>query len=127
MTEFVNPKDNAKPLGAYSHSVRVPPNAEWLVISGQVGVDSKGKLQPTVRKQAEQAFRNVLNCLKAIGLAKMHLVYFTVFLIFLIFFFLIVFLWLFPLFLNAFVMSNCPPKKYKYPISYSVLPYQGPQ
>ena len=80
MTEFVNPKDNAKPLGAYSHSVRVPPNAEWLVISGQVGLDSKGKLQPTVRKQAEQAFRNVLNCLKANGMAKKHLVKFTVFL-----------------------------------------------
>ena len=38
MNEFVNPKANAKPAGAYSHSVKVPANAEWLVMAGQVGV-----------------------------------------------------------------------------------------
>ncbi|MDP6831231.1 MAG: RidA family protein [Alphaproteobacteria bacterium] len=80
MNEFVNPKANAKPAGAYSHSVKVPPGAEWLVIAGQVGIDGKGKLQPGIRKQAEQCFRNILNCLKENGMAKKHLVKFTVFL-----------------------------------------------
>ena len=80
MNEFVNPKANSKPAGAYSHSVKVPAGAEWLVIAGQVGIDGKGKLQAGARKQAEQSFRNILNCLKENGMAKKHLVKFTVFL-----------------------------------------------
>ena len=80
MNEFVNPKANSKPAGAYSHSVKVPAGAEWLVIAGQVGIDGKGKLQAGARKQAEQRFRNILNCLKENGMAKKHLVKFTVFL-----------------------------------------------
>ena len=61
MNEFVNPKANSKPAGAYSHSVKVPAGAEWLVIAGQVGIDGKGKLQAGARKQAEQSFRNILS------------------------------------------------------------------
>ena len=80
MNQMNNPKAVAKPLGAYSHSVKVPANAEWLVISGQVGVDVKGKLQPGIKKQAEQTFRNILACLKDGGMAKKDLVKFTVFL-----------------------------------------------
>ncbi len=80
MTEFVNPKSSFKPQGAYSHSVRVPAGAEWLVIAGQVGLDGKGKLQAGARKQTEQAFRNILACLKENGMTKKHLVKFTVFL-----------------------------------------------
>jgi enamine deaminase RidA (YjgF/YER057c/UK114 family) len=52
----------------------VPANAEWLVIAGQVGIDPKGKLQVGVRKQAEQAFRNIVEILKANGMQKRHLV-----------------------------------------------------
>ena len=80
MTKFVNPKGSFKPQGAYTHSVKVPANAEWLVISGQVGFDAKGKIAGTVRQQTEQAFRNILNCLKENGMTKKHLVKFTVFL-----------------------------------------------
>lgn len=80
MNEFLNPKTVHKPVGAYSHSVKVPKDAEWLVIAGQVGVDAKGKLQPTFQKQAEQAFRNVVACLRANGMNKSHLVRMQVFL-----------------------------------------------
>ena len=80
MNQFVNPKGSHKPQGAYSHSVKVPAGAEWLVIAGQVGIDPKGKLQDGIRKQAEQAFRNILTALKENGMAKKHLVKFTVFL-----------------------------------------------
>ena len=45
-----------------------------------VGLDAKGKLQPGIRKQAEQVFRNILACLKDGGMAKKDLVKFTVFL-----------------------------------------------
>ena len=79
MNQFVNPKASHKPLGAYFHSVKVPPGAEWLVIAGQVGANAKGQLQVGARKQAEQAFRNVLACLKENGMTKKHLVKFTVF------------------------------------------------
>mgnify|MGYP000011024871 CR=1 FL=1 len=79
MTEFVNPRANHKPLGAYSHSVKVPHDVEWLVISGQVGINVKGQLQAGPRKQAEQVFRNILTCLKENGMAKKHLVKLTTF------------------------------------------------
>ncbi len=75
-----NPKGVRPPLGAYSHTVKVPAGAEWLLISGQVGIDPRGHLAAGVRKQAEQAFRNVLACLRAHGMAKRHLVKFTIFL-----------------------------------------------
>ena len=80
MNQFVNPKSSHKPLGAYSHSVRVPRDAEWLVMAGQVGVNGKGQLQDGIRKQAEQAFRNILACLRENKMRKGDLVKFTVFL-----------------------------------------------
>jgi len=78
MSEASNPKTVHPPLGRYSHTVKVPPSAEWLVVSGQVGIDAKGRLASGIARQAEQAFRNVLACLKAHGMTKKHLVKFTV-------------------------------------------------
>lgn len=80
MLEFSNPKGVRAPIGAYSHTVKVPANAEWLYVSGQVGVDAKGKVQPGIRKQSEQAFRNVLACLREHKMTKKNIVKFTVFL-----------------------------------------------
>jgi enamine deaminase RidA (YjgF/YER057c/UK114 family) len=80
MNQRVNPKTVHAPLGAYSHSIKVPGDAEWLVVAGQVGIDAKGRLVDGMRKQAEQAFRNILACLKENGMRKGHLVKFTVFL-----------------------------------------------
>ena len=74
MNEFNNPKQVHPPLGAYSHTVTVPPNATWLVLSGQVGVDAKGKLRAGMRGQAVQVFRNILACLRANGMHKEDLV-----------------------------------------------------
>jgi 2-iminobutanoate/2-iminopropanoate deaminase len=80
MNQAVNPKTVHKPLGAYSHCIKVPRDAEWLVISGQVGIDAKGKLRDGVRAQTEQAFRNILACLRANGMRKQHLVKFNAYL-----------------------------------------------
>ena len=80
MIQFVNPKASHKPLGAYTHSVKIPRDAEWLIIAGQVGMNGKGQLQDGIRKQAEQAFRNVLACLRENKMRKSDLVKFTVFL-----------------------------------------------
>ena len=74
MNTFTNPKQIHPPLGAYSHTVRVPPNATWLVLAGQVGVNSKGGIQTGMRRQAEQAFRNVLAGLRANAMGKADLV-----------------------------------------------------
>ena len=81
MNQIVNSKAAHAPLGAYSHGIKVPRDAEWLVVSGQVGINAKGQLQDGIRKQAEQAFRNILACLKEGGMRKQDLVKMTVFLI----------------------------------------------
>ncbi len=78
--EILSPKNLHKPQGLYSHALRVPPNAEWLVIAGQVGVDPKGKLAAGARRQSEQACRNILACLKANKMTKEHLVKLVVYL-----------------------------------------------
>jgi enamine deaminase RidA (YjgF/YER057c/UK114 family) len=80
MNTALNPSDVHKPAGAYSHTVAVPAGASWVAIAGQIGVDPKGKLQPTFKKQAEQAFRNLVACLRAQGMRKSDLVKITVFL-----------------------------------------------
>lgn len=80
MIELLNPKSVHRPAGAYSHSARIPANAELLMIAGQVGVNPKGKLQDGIRGQAEQAFRNILAIVKANGMQKRHIVKFTVYL-----------------------------------------------
>ena len=74
MNTFSNPKQVHPPLGAYSHAVKVPPNATWLVLAGQVGVTPKGNIQKGMQRQAEQAFRNVLAGLRTNGMGKEDLV-----------------------------------------------------
>jgi enamine deaminase RidA (YjgF/YER057c/UK114 family) len=80
MNTASNPKSVHKPGGAYSHTVRVPSDAEWLVISGQVGVGPDGKLANGVRKQTELVYKNLLACLRENGMRKQDFVKFTVYL-----------------------------------------------
>ncbi len=80
MNQHLNPDTVSAPLGAYSHTVRVPPEAEWVVIAGQVGVNRGGRLASGIEKQAEQVFRNIVACLRAHGMGKQHLVKLTVYL-----------------------------------------------
>ena len=44
MNAPINPTTVHKPLGRYSHTMRIPSDADWLVIAGQVGVNAKGRL-----------------------------------------------------------------------------------
>lgn len=74
MNTFTNPSQVHPPLGAYSHTVKVPPNATWLVLAGQVGVTPKGNIQKGMQRQAEQAFRNILAGLRANDMGKEDLV-----------------------------------------------------
>ena len=80
MNEQINPKTVHKPLGKYSHTVRVPANAEWLAIAGQVGMNAKGEIASGVRRQTERALRNVQACLRTNRMTKEHLVKLTIYL-----------------------------------------------
>ena len=79
MNKKINPRDVHKPLGAYSHTVKVPAGATWVAIAGQVGMDAKGKLGGTFKAQAELAFRNLVAGVRAQGMRKSDLVKITVF------------------------------------------------
>ena len=80
MNEMSNPGSVHTPLGAYSHTAKVPAGSDWLVIAGQVGIDGNGDLASGAREQAAQAFRNVVECLAAHGMDREDLVKFQVFL-----------------------------------------------
>jgi 2-iminobutanoate/2-iminopropanoate deaminase len=77
--KFHNPK-NVTLAGKYSHGAEVPAGARLLYVSGQVGVDSKGKLQPTFEKQAVQVWKNIGQVLKAGGMGYKDIVKITTFL-----------------------------------------------
>ena len=80
MNEVSNPGSVHPPLGAYSHTAKVPAGSEWLVIAGQVGIDGGGTLASGAREQAAQAFRNIVECLAANGMGREDIVRFQVFL-----------------------------------------------
>jgi len=62
-----NPETIARPGGLYSHSVEVPPNARWLYISGQVGIELDGTMSESIEEQDEQMWKNTLMVLKDAG------------------------------------------------------------
>ena len=77
--KFHNPP-SVSVAGKYSLGAEVPPGVRTLYVSGQVGVDSKGKLQPTFEKQAAQVWKNIAQVLKAGGMGYKDIVKVTVFL-----------------------------------------------
>ena len=80
MNEMSNPGSVHTPLGAYSHTAKVPAGSELLVVAGQVGIDAGGTLANGAREQAAQAFRNIAECLAAHGMDRGDIVRFQVFL-----------------------------------------------
>ena len=80
MNECSSPETVHTPLGAYSHTAKVPAGSEWLVVAGQVGIDPGGTLASGAREQAAQAFRNVVACLASQGMGRADIVKFQVFL-----------------------------------------------
>jgi len=77
MNQPRNPDKIHPPLGAYSHTIEVPANARWLVVSGQVGIDAKGRTARGIKAQSERALRNVVACLRDGGMNKKDLVKIT--------------------------------------------------
>lgn len=77
MNQTRNPDTVHPPLGSYSHTIEVLPGARWLVVSGQVGMDNKGRVARGIEAQSERALRNVLACLRAHKMSKRDLVKIT--------------------------------------------------
>lgn len=66
--------------GKYSLGAELPKDARLLFVSGQVGVNSKGKLQAGIDKQCEQVWKNIGQVLKAGGMGYKDIVKMTTFL-----------------------------------------------
>jgi 2-iminobutanoate/2-iminopropanoate deaminase len=77
--KFHNPK-TVSLAGKYSLGAEVPAGARLLFVSGQVGVDSRGKLQVGIDKQVEQVFKNIGQVLKSAGMGFGDIVKVTTFL-----------------------------------------------
>ena len=77
--KFHNPK-TVSLAGKYSLGAEVPAGAKLFFVSGQVGVDSRGKLQVGIDKQVEQVFKNIGQVLKSAGMGFGDIVKVTTFL-----------------------------------------------
>ena len=77
----LNPPNAPKPLGAYSHAVKVSPGS-LVYIAGQVGVDANGNLAgPDVEAQTRQVFQNLGHVLAGAGATFANVVEFTTYLV----------------------------------------------
>jgi enamine deaminase RidA (YjgF/YER057c/UK114 family) len=77
--KFHNPP-SVSLAGNYSLGAEVPPGARLYYVSGQVGVDSKGKLKAGIDKQVEQVWKNIAQVLKSGGMGFGDVVKVNVFL-----------------------------------------------
>jgi enamine deaminase RidA (YjgF/YER057c/UK114 family) len=81
MARFLNPSNVHTPVGAYSHTVAVPPGSELVFISGQVGIRPDGSLPASFAGQAEVVFENIRSCLIAHGVGMEAVVKLTTFIV----------------------------------------------
>jgi len=74
-----NPESIVKSFASYSQGVEVPPNARWLYITGQVGVNPDGTIAGNSEKQVERAWQNVLAVLTEARMGPEDLVHVNVY------------------------------------------------
>jgi 2-iminobutanoate/2-iminopropanoate deaminase len=74
MLRRITPSTISPPLAHYSHATEVPPNARWLYLSGQVGIEPDGIIPSSFEAQAEACFRNLLAILRDAGMGAADLV-----------------------------------------------------
>lgn len=77
--KFHNPK-TVSLAGNYSLGAEVPQGARLFYVSGQVGVDSKGKLQVGIDRQVDQVWKNIREVLKSAGMSLKDIAKVNVFL-----------------------------------------------
>ena len=71
--KFHNPP-SVSLAGNYSLGAEVPQGARLFYVSGQVGVDSKGKLKAGIENQVEQVWKNIAQVLKSAGMGYRDIV-----------------------------------------------------
>lgn len=69
-----SPDEIAKPFASYSQAVEIAPNARWLFVAGQVGVNPDGTVAGDSKAQVERAWQNVLVVLAAANMGAEDLV-----------------------------------------------------
>ena len=75
-----NPATVPAPIGAYSHSIEVPPGARVLHVSGQVGIAADGTAPAGITAQTEMVFSNLMAILADAGMGIDDVVKFTAYL-----------------------------------------------
>jgi 2-iminobutanoate/2-iminopropanoate deaminase len=65
---------NVSLAGNYSHGAELAPGSRVLYVSGQVGVDSKGKTLAGIEKQCDQVWKNIGAVLKSAGMTYKNIV-----------------------------------------------------
>ena len=76
-----NPETVAAPLSAYSHAIEVPPQARWLVVSGQVGIAADGSMPEDAAGQSEVVWNNIQRILEHAGMDIGDIVKMTAYLV----------------------------------------------
>ena len=74
-----NPDDIVRSFATYSQGVEVPPNARWLYVTGQVGVNPDGTVAGDSKAQVERAWQNVRAVLAAANMGVEDLVHVNVY------------------------------------------------
>jgi len=75
---YANPPSIATPLGSYSHVSRA---GDLVIVAGQVGVASDGKVADDFEEQVRLTFQNLSNALESEGLGLSNVLKFTTYLI----------------------------------------------
>ncbi len=77
--DFINPSSITAPASNYSQGVLVQAGGRRLVISGQIGMTKDGKVVDGMEAQLRQTWKNLIEVLKAGGMAHTDLVKVTTF------------------------------------------------
>lgn len=77
--DFINPSTITAPASNYSQGIVVPAGGRRLVISGQIGMTKDGKVVDGMEAQLRLTWDNLLEVLKAGGMAHTDLVKVTTF------------------------------------------------
>lgn len=74
MIAIHNPSTAPAPASRYAQGASAPAGAQWLHISGQVGLTPEGKLAGGCREQMEQCWQNIIAVLADAGMERENLV-----------------------------------------------------
>ena len=79
MMKIHNPETILAPVSSYSHGIEVPPDARWLYISGQVGIDPEGQIPAGFEEQCRLVWTNLYHILESAGMSRQNLVKLTIY------------------------------------------------